>query len=166
MSLTAALSRAPNASKAGVGPFQNRSSTESNNGMSVRSVASVRNRKAFSRSRASVAASAPAPTAFTRQSRQSAGIEYDDFRSGGNDFVKGGGGIKIRTHDPDITLLAQQSNQCFAQQPILSQQKNIRYRRNIHQTLHFWSYHSWSRVVPSTTPSPTFQSRGRDCINP
>src|SRR5262249_49223326 len=43
-------------------------STDSNKGMSDRSVASVRNRKAFSRSRFSVAAKPPAFIAFTCQS--------------------------------------------------------------------------------------------------
>src|SRR5262249_12981417 len=50
-------------------------STDSNKGMSDRSVASVRNKKAFSRSRFSVAAKPPAFIAFTCQSLEFSGID-------------------------------------------------------------------------------------------
>ena len=59
---------------AGVGPFHSSSSTCPNNGMSLRSVASLRNKSARSRSRASTSASLAAFVAFACQSRQSAGI--------------------------------------------------------------------------------------------
>src|SRR5262249_56049247 len=59
--VTAASNRALSAAYDAVGPRQRSSSTESNSGMSVRSVASVRKRGARSRSRPRLAAKRPAP---------------------------------------------------------------------------------------------------------
>ena len=70
----AASSRAASGANAGVGPCHRRSSTESNSVMSVRSVASVRNSSARSRSLASVRARRAGLAAFTLQVRQSSGM--------------------------------------------------------------------------------------------
>jgi len=66
---------AANGAKAGVGPVQRSSSTESKSGMSVRRVARSRNSTARSRSRVSVRARVSALAAFTRHVRQSSGID-------------------------------------------------------------------------------------------
>ncbi len=74
-SVDAASNRAASESNMGVGPFQRNWSTSSKSGMSVRSVASVRKSIARSCSRQRVSARALALAAFTRHSRQSAGID-------------------------------------------------------------------------------------------
>jgi hypothetical protein len=71
---TAVSSRAASDANSGFGPFHHSSSTASNSGRWLRSVARSRKRNARSRSRASVSASAAALAAFTLQVRQSSGI--------------------------------------------------------------------------------------------
>ncbi len=73
--VTALSSRDASSSNEGVGPHQRNWSTSSKSAMSARSVASVRNSIACSRSRERVSASGLALATFTCHSRQSAGID-------------------------------------------------------------------------------------------
>ena len=73
--VSAESSRVDSAGKSGVGPFHLNCSTSSKRGISVRSVANVRNNSALSRSRANVSESALGLAAFTPHSRQSAGMD-------------------------------------------------------------------------------------------
>src|SRR6266446_7582352 len=90
VSVSAASNRVARSVKLGVGPFQRDCAMSSKSTMSVRSVASVRNSNARSRSWEKVSASALALVAFTRHSRQSVGMDsrWANFlRTAADDFA-------------------------------------------------------------------------------